>query len=140
MADGPALAMQEAIIAALRASATIAALVGPRIYDEPPEGVDPPYIRLGALEPLPQRSSGIEGVRLMFGIEAHSRPAAGRVEATRICEGVVALFDGTPQTLSPAGYRVVSLEWMTQTTGRDDDGKTYLGITAFQALIEPDGS
>ena len=140
MADGPALAMQLAIVAALRASGSVAALVGSRIYDEPPDGAVLPYVRLGAIEPLPQRSTGTDGVRLMFGIEAHSRPTAGRVEATRICEAVVALFDGATQALAPIGYRVVSLEWMTQTTGRDDDGKTYLGITAFQALIEPDGS
>ena len=140
MANGPALAMQVAIIAALRASGPVTALVGSRIYDEPPDGADLPYVRLGAIEPLPQRSTGTDGVRLMFGIEAHSRPAAGRVEATRICEAVVALFDGDTQALAPIGYRVVSLDWMTQTAGREGDGKTYFGITAFQALIEPDGS
>ncbi|SHF67516.1 Protein of unknown function [Loktanella atrilutea] len=140
MDKGPALALQVAVIAALRADLSISELVADRIYDEPPEGAKFPYVRLGAIEPFPQRTSSTDGVRLMFGIEAHSRPIAGRVEATRINEAVIALLGGRTQALSLEGHRMVSLEWMTQTTGRETDGKSYLGITAFQALIEPSGS
>jgi hypothetical protein len=45
MADGFALALQKGLRAALIADAGVAALVGSRIYDEPPQNVTFPYLR-----------------------------------------------------------------------------------------------
>lgn len=138
MPDGAALALQAALITAMEASVEVTALVDDRIYDEPPDSPQLPYIRLGAIEPLPARTTCGNGKRILFGIEAHSRPNSGRVEATRICEALEVLFDGNPASLSLSGHRVSSLDYQTQTTGRENDGKTYLGIIAFQAMIQPE--
>ncbi|MEM8822039.1 MAG: DUF3168 domain-containing protein [Pseudomonadota bacterium] len=136
MADGAAGALHKALIAALKASADVAAIVGPRVYDEPPQAAKPPYIRLGALEPRPLRTSCNAGERINFGLEAHSRPKSGRVEATKMLEAIKLVLDGRPDVLTLPGWNVVAVDWLTQTTGREDDGETYLGIAAFEALIE----
>lgn len=136
MADSYALALQRGVIAALKADAGVSALVGVRIYDEPPQGVTMPYIRIGNIEPRPLRTDCGAAADVVFGVEAHSRPVSGRVEATRIAEAVVAALDEQESAITVTGFTLVHLLWLTQTVGRDDDGESYLAIIAFEALID----
>lgn len=136
MADGYALALQKGVVAALKADAGVSALVGTRVYDEPPQGVTMPYIRLGNIEPRPLRTDCGAASEVVFGVEVHSRPVAGRVEATQIAEAVVAALDEQESAVTVTGFDLVSLFWLTQTVGRADDGESYLAIIAFEALID----
>src|SRR5690606_3291118 len=122
MADSYALALQKGVVAALKANAGVSALVGARVYDEPPQKPVLPYIRLGNIVPRPLRTDGKQAARVNFGIEVHSRPDAGRVEATQIAEAVVAALDEAPVTV--AGLALVYLFWITTTVGRADDGQS----------------
>lgn len=134
MADAPALALQLALIAALRASPA-AALVDGRIYDEPPDEVARPYIRLGDINPAPHRTSTATHWAVSFSVEIHSQPAkAGRVEANRIAGEVVAALDDAD--LPVAGYRDAWCEFVTQATTRAADGKSYTAVAAFETLLE----
>lgn len=135
MADGYALALQKALIVALKADATLSALVGTRVYDQPPKSALRPYVRIGGIEPRPIRTDGKAAANLTFGVEAHSRPIkSGRVEATKCAEAIVAALDEA--TLNVAGFEVVQVHWQTQTVAQDNDGESYTAIVAFTALLD----
>jgi hypothetical protein len=51
MADGFALSLQKALRATLVADADLTAIVGQRIYDEPPQDVVFPYVRFNDIQP-----------------------------------------------------------------------------------------
>lgn len=131
-----ALGLQVGLVAALKADAGVAALVAGRIYDEPPQVVTFPYIRLGGIDPRPVRTDGRSAARVAFSIEIHSRPNAGRVEATRIAGAVRGALDEQEASVTVEGYEVVRLQWMTQTAARAGDGQSYLAIIAFEALLD----
>ena len=135
MADGPALALQKALIVALKADAAVFALVGVRVYDEPPQAVVLPYIRLGHLEVRPVRTTCGAGWDVSFGIEAYSRPVAGRVVVTQICEAVVTALDQREAMVPVALFHLDWLNFQTQTAGRDGDGESYVGVVAFEASL-----
>lgn len=134
MADGPALALQKALVASLRANAGVSALVGARVYDEPPQGVTFPYVRVGNVDLRPLRMSGAcIDEDILFSIEAHSRPVSGRVEASRIAHAVrVALDDAA---LSVAGFTLEWCQFTTQAVTRAADGESYIATIAFEAAL-----
>ena len=138
MADeGAALALHKAVVARLRADAGVGDLVGDRVYDEPPQSPTRPFVRLGAIEPRPVRTTCGRAERIGFAIQVHSRPeGAGRVEASRIAHAVRAALDEREADLPAAPYEVVSVSWTAQTADRDRDGQSYLAIVAFEALVE----
>ena len=134
MADGPGTALQKALIDSLKASAEVSAIVGARIYDQPPQAVAFPYIRIGAIEPRPVRTTCGKAYIVTFGIEGYSRPKSGRVEATRIAEAIERALDD--QELLVDGFSVTYVFFRTQTVARDADGKSYTSISAFDTLLD----
>jgi len=135
MADGYALALQKAAVAALKSDSAITALVGMRVYDQPPQGAQRPYIRIGGIEPRPLRSDCGRAAAITFGIEAHSRPVkSGRVEATKCAEAIVAALESAPLTVT--GFTLVRLHWLTQDVTQDSDGQSYTAIVAFSAILD----
>ncbi len=135
MADSYALALQKSLVAALKADAGVTALVGARVYDQPPQTATRPYIRIGGIEPRPLRTDGKSAASLTFAIEAHSRPlTSGRVEATRCAEAIVAALNEAALTV--AGFDTVQVHWQTQTVAQDSDGESYTAIAAFTALLD----
>jgi hypothetical protein len=134
VADGPALAWQAAVIARLKADATVAALVGARVYDEPPQDAVFPYIRLGAVEVDIVPTDGRTAWLLTFGVEAHSRPVAGRVEATRLAETIVAALEDADVDVT--GFRLAWCFFQTFTVNRAGDGQSYAAIIAFEAMLD----
>jgi hypothetical protein len=135
MADGPALALQAALVARLRAHAGVTALVGARVYDEPPQGVAFPYVRIGTVDLTPLRMTTCSHEDLTFSIEAHSRPVSGRVEAARIAHAVRLALDAAP--LAVTGYTLDWCDWITQAVSRAPDGRSYIATIAFTAALSP---
>lgn len=134
MADDASLALQKAVIAALRADAGVAALVGAKVYDEPPHGVTPPYVRYGTDNLAPLRMSGdCVDEDIAFSVEVHSRPVAGRVEAKRIAQAVREALDD--QALTVTGFTLEWLQYTTQSITRAADGETYIAVIAFEAAL-----
>lgn len=135
MADGYATALQKAIFDTLKADAGVAALVGERVYDQPPQSATRPFIRIGGIEPRPVRTDGKSASSITFGIEAHSRPVtSGRVEATRCAEAIEAALNDAALTV--AGFELVQLHWQAQTVSQDSDGQSYTAIAAFTTLLD----
>lgn len=133
MADGPALALQAALVARLKADVGVSALVGTRIYDEPAQSVSYPYIRIDNFDVDPLRMDGHTDFTVTFGIEGHSRPVAGRVEATRIAEAMVVALDGAD--LIVTGFTCDWCWFVTQTVNRATDGKSYVATVVFEASL-----
>ncbi|WP_028029892.1 DUF3168 domain-containing protein [Gemmobacter nectariphilus] len=134
MPDDPSLALQKSVIATLRADAGVSAVVGVRVYDEPPQNVEFPYVRLGQIDLAPLRMSGTcVDADILFSVEAHSRPASGRVEATRIADAVRAALDDAALTV--AGHVCEWCQYTAQSVTRAADGRSYVAVIAFQAAL-----
>ncbi len=136
MADGYALELQKALVAALKASIDVSALVAGRIYDHPPDGATLPYIRIGGIVPRPVRAQASRAAILTYSVEVHSRSGgSGRVEVTKIGHAVTEALNESEDALASADLAVVQNHWITTTVERNNDGETYSAIVAFEALI-----
>jgi hypothetical protein len=128
-----AIELQRALIARAKAASAVTALVGTRVYDEPPQGVTYPYVRIGNLDVRPLRTTCVTSWDVLFTLEGHSRPGQGRVEANRIGSALVAAFDD--HALSVTGFTLSWLWFVTMTTIRAADGRSYQCNTAFEAML-----
>lgn len=136
MADGYALATQVAIVAALKADAGVTALVGQRIYDEPPAGVTFPYIHFSSVEPAAWDTTCTQGATVQIGLQAHSRDTQGRVKATQVAEAVQAALHRNEGALTVEGFNLIEMIFQTYVVDRDAEGRGYTTRMAFQALLE----
>ena len=136
MADGFALAMQKGLRAALAANAGVAALVGARIYDEPPQNVVFPYLRMVDINPAAFDTDTAEGAEISISVEAYSRSASGRVEAAQMAEAVRAALHRQETSLTVSGFTLVELIFQTFNVTRDADGRGYTAVIVFQATLE----
>jgi hypothetical protein len=136
MADGYALATQKGILAALRAASGVTGLVSTRIYDEPPQDVVFPYLRFNTIQPNAFDTDTAEGSLVDISLEAHSRSASGRVEATQIVEAVQAALHRQEASVTIAGYTLVELIFDAISVTRDNDGRGYTAVISFQAMLD----
>lgn len=136
MADGYALSIQKGIRAALAADADVAALVSTRIYDEPPQDVAYPYIRFNTIQPNAFDTDTAEGALVDISLEAHSRSASGRVEASQIAEAVKAALHRQEASVTVAGYTLVELIFEAFYATRDNDGRGYTAVISLQAMLD----
>lgn len=136
MADGFALALQKGVRAALVADATITGLVGPRVYDEPPQNVTFPYMRFGDIDPSAFDTDNTEGALVGVSIEAHSRAASGRVEVVQMAEAVREALHRQEGAVTVSGHTLVELIFQTFSVTRDNEGRGYTAVIALQAMLE----
>ena len=136
MADGYALATQKGILAALKAAGGVTSLVSTRIYDEPPQDVVFPYLRFNTIQPNAFDTDTAEGSLVDISLEAHSRSASGRVEATQIAEAVQAALHRQEASVTIAGYTLVELIFDAISVTRDNDGRGYTAVISLQAMLD----
>src|SRR4051812_40258662 len=99
----PSLEMQAAVVAALKQSGALPAVVGARIYDSVPPNATFPYVSLGDCQVLPDKADCIDGAELSLQIDVWSR-AVGYPEAKTIAKAILAKLDDRPLTI--AGHDV----------------------------------
>jgi len=136
MADGYALATQKGILAALKAASGVTDIVSTRIYDEPPQDVVFPYLRFNTIQPSAFDTDTAEGALVDISLEAHSRSASGRVEATQIAEAIQAALHRQETSVTVDGYTLVELIFETISVTRDSDGRGYTAVISFQAMLD----
>lgn len=129
----PSLALQAAIVGALKADSGLLALVGTRVYDEVPVSPAFPYVTLGPVQVLPDKADCIDGVEIFPQIDAWSR-TRGSPEAKRIGAAIVAALDD--QDLTVSGSLVVVFELQSINYLRDPDGLTHHAAITFRALLQ----
>ena len=122
--------------AALIADAGVAALVGDRGVDEPREGLAFPYVRFGLVEPTQDDTDGSTGALVQVGLEVHSRPVAGRVEAAQICGALKAALHRREDAVAVPGFTLVEIEVQTWAIERASDGASYEGVLALQMRLD----
>ena len=136
MADGYALATQKGLLAALKAASGVTDLISTRIYDEPPQDVVYPYLRFNTIQPSAFDTDTAQGSLVDISLEAHSRSASGRVEATRIVEAVKDALHRQEGAVTVTGYTLVELIFDTISVTRDGDGRGYTAVIALQAMLD----
>jgi hypothetical protein len=136
MADGYALATQKGVLAALKANADVDALVSTRIYDEPPQDVAFPYLRFNTIQPSAFDTDTAEGALVDISLEAHSRSASGRVEATQIAEAVQSALHRQEASVSVSGFTLVELIFDVISVTRDSDGRGFTAVISLQAMLD----
>lgn len=136
MADGFGLALQIGVRAALVANSGVTSLVSTRIYDEPPQDVVFPYLRFGQIIPVAFDTDSKEGSIVTFGLEAQSRPVAGRVESMQIVEAVKSALHRKESLVTVSGFTLVEMIFQTFSAERNNDGRGYAATISFQAILE----
>lgn len=124
------------IRAALIADPDLAAVVGDRVLDDPRQDVAFPFVRFGNMETVSDDTDGTEGTQVQVGLEVHSRPEWGRVEATGICKMIQAVLHRHPEVVDVQGYTVVDIEVQTWLVARQKDGATYEGKVALVVHLD----
>lgn len=124
-------ACQEALYAKLIGDAALAAFVGERIYDAPPQTVVFPWLEMGDRQLIPDDTStesGASDAGIEDNIDLHiwSR-YSGKKEVLQIVDTLHTLLHGVSLTI--AG-RASALAWVQPSPRimQDPDGLTYHGI------------
>lgn len=136
MAKGYATDVQSALRTYLKSKTEITNLVGHRIVDEAPEGIVLPYIQFGRITYRPDDTDGTLGAIVTVGLEVHSRPEVGRIEAQNICEVLQDVLHRQPEILVLQDHTALEVEVLTFVVVRKPDGATYLGTLALDVHLD----
>lgn len=126
------LALQGAIVAALKADADVAALVGARVFDVVTPGADYPYISLGEDQVLPDGGDCFDAYDIRSTIHLWSR-TVGFPEVKRLAAAVDAVLGSD---LVVPGHHVIECGLTDTRFLRDPDGLTSHAVLSLQTLIE----
>ncbi len=129
-----AWALQQAVFAALAASAAVQSLVANRIFDAVPQTAALPYIVLGEAGERSNATATEAGTSHMLSLHIWSR-SGGTREIKEIVGAVRLCLDGAALSLS--GHTLVDLAFTSADYSRQSDGKTYRAMLRFTALTEP---
>lgn len=127
------LEMQGAIVARLKASPAVTALIGARVYDTIPTPVQFPYVSFGPSDELADNADCIAADEITFQIDAWSR-ATGFPEVRKIAAAVRAALHEHEFDLTDNAF--VSFEHRTTRVFRDPDGLTSHAAIEFRAIVE----
>lgn len=127
--------LQQAIWVALSTAPGLVALLGvPRVFDDVPQGIDPPYITIGQSTVADWSTGTEDGEEHQLTLHVWSR-AGGRKETHEIMGAIRAALDG--HYLALAGHRLINLRHQLSEVRRDPDGETLHGIVRLRAVTEP---
>lgn len=129
------LALQQAIVAVLSSDdSLLAAIGGPRIYDDTPQPPVFPYVTIGQTTVRAADGDLAPADEHIFTLHVWSR-AKGRREALAIIGELCRILHDRPLTL--LDHRLINLRHDFSEARRDRDGDTIHGIARFRALTEP---
>lgn len=132
------LELRAAIVAALKADATLAALGDPalagRIYARPRAPAVLPYVSFGLVLEDAWDTDGMRGSETEIELSVWSR-AGGPVEAERIAARIRAVLHEASLTL--ATQTLVLGRFAGGRTLEDPDGETTRAVLAFRYLTQP---
>lgn len=127
-------ALLSAIREALLENAGLQALVGDRIYDDPPADVVFPYVTLGRIESRPADVAARDAVEHVITLHAWSR-YGGRAEALDLIAAMRAALHNAPLALED--HTLVLLLATFADVFRSGDGRTTHGVLRLRAITEP---
>lgn len=130
-----ALALHNAIVAALTSDTALIGLIGAaRVFDQVPSPTPYPYIVLGQTTTRAADADERPTDEHTVTLQVVSR-ARGRSESQAIVSAIRdRLHDAT---LALAAHRLVNLRHEFSEARRDSDGVTFRGLARFRAVTEP---
>lgn len=129
----PTLELQGAIVAKLKATGTVTALIGTRIYDSVPSTATFPYVSFGPEQILEDDAECITGFEVFMQLDAWSR-GVGFPEVKRIAEAVRKTLHDFDLVLTDNA--LVSFQHRQTRVFRDPDGLTAHAAIEFIGLVE----
>lgn len=131
MADH-SLELRRGIITALKADSGVAALVGARVYEEPPAKVTFPFIRYGFPIVTDFRPDGWTGGN--YDLTVHAFSVVNTDEVESIAKAIQLALDEVDVPIDGDGG-VLSLVWRTKNIIRDtDEASAYHAIVGLSAI------
>lgn len=132
----PSLALQGAIVSALKNDATLSTLLAQRVYDAVPPVPTFPYISVGDGQVLGDDTEDCgDGSEVHLQIDAWSR-AVGYPEVKQIAAAIRSALKTTPITVPTlSGFTVSVVEYVQTQFLRDPDGLTRHAAITFRYLI-----
>nr|DAE48857.1 MAG TPA: hypothetical protein [Caudoviricetes sp.] len=129
----PTYEFQGQIVALLKASTELSALIGGRVYDRVPEGVQFPYVSFGPSDEVSDDAECIDGFTVTMQLDAWSR-AVGLPECRRITDAVRKAL--SVENIQLTDNALVTFNHVTTRIFRDPDGLTSHGAITFEAFVE----
>lgn len=133
----PSLALQKAIVAALKASVPLAALLGQgdRVFDRVSPGAARPYLRYGGDQVVPDKAECLaRSVEIYVTLDVFSGEP-GKPEAKRIAGAVVDTLDGADLSLG-ADLALCLIEHDGTRYLDDEDTLGTHAVLTFRALVD----
>lgn len=129
----PVLELQGAVVARLKASAALTALIGGRVYDSVPADAAFPYVSIGPSQAVADDADCITGFEVTLQLDGWSR-MPGFVELRQVAEAVREALHKVDLQLTDNA--LVSIEHRQTRELRDPDGLTSHAVIEIVALIE----
>lgn len=135
--------MQVAIVAALKASPDVAALVASRVYDLPPSDTAFPFVEVGDLQAVPVEVDGLQPVDIFVIVHGWTRQASdgsakdgkgGKRPASLLGAAIAAALKSAD--LSTAAWRVTDRTIRNIGSSRWEDGLTHHALVEIRILAE----
>lgn len=129
----PTLAVQAAVVAALKADAPLAAIVGAKVYDRVPPTVVPPYCMLSGWQEIDDGTDCMDASEVAFDVQCFST-AVGRPECARIAGAVKKALN----RLRPAAtdHTNVEIQHTSTVYFTETDNLTSRAVVSFRALVD----
>lgn len=125
--------LQKAIVAVLRADATLMGLIGERLYEDVPPNPDYPYVTIGQTQEVDDSVEYLTSSTIYVDVHVWTT-TKGYKECKRICSHIRALVHDKPLVL--AEERLVTILHRVSRVFPDGDTVTKHGVVTFNALTE----
>lgn len=127
------LPLQAAVIAALKAHAPLAAIVGTKVFDRVPAGTAAPYVCLSGWQEIEDGTDCMDASEVFFDVQCFST-AVGRPEAARIAAAVKGVLHRLAPTVTGWGNTEVIYRGIQYFV--ESDNTTTRAVLNFQALSD----
>ncbi len=128
-----ALELQGGILTALLAHTPLTDIVGVKIYDEPPDGTEVPYVCYGDPTEEDWGSKSFDGTEHSIQLHCWS-DHRGAKQAREILDAIYTHLHNNTASISLTGHTLVNLRYTFSDVFREPNGVTRQGVIRFRAV------
>lgn len=127
--------LQVAVVAALKAYAPLAAIVGAKVFDRVPPNTLPPYTMLSGWQELEDGTDSSDASEIAFDVQCFSA-GVGRPEAAKLAGAVKDALHRLTPAIASWGETEISYRGTTYFT--ESDNATTRAVVNFNTLTDSD--
>lgn len=120
-------------VAALKADATLSAIVGAKVYTDVPQEANFPFVSIH-VESAPWSAKDFAGMEHSLMIKGFSREGTPK-EAADIRSAIIDVINRNEGTLALDTMHIVSINYETGSIFKEPDGKTWQSFAQFRFVI-----